>query len=135
LFGSYELIEMTHSLVLTLQPQPLAVSRLDPSEPIPACALLTPFLSITRTADELSIVCPARSGPAGVRSVGPWRALKVEGPLDFSLTGILAGLSAALSNANISLFAISTFDTDYMLVREETLDAAIQALRGAGYRV
>jgi len=67
--------------------------------------------------------------------VGPWRALKVEGPLDFSLTGILAGLSAALSNANISLFAISTFDTDYMLVREETLDAAIQALRGAGYRV
>ncbi len=135
MFASYELIEMTHPLVLTLQPQPLAVCRLDPSEPIPAWALAAAFLAVTRTADELSIVCPASSVPAGVRSVGPWRALKVEGPLDFSLTGILAGLSAALSDANISLFAISTFDTDYVLVREETLDAAIQALRGAGYRV
>ncbi len=126
---------MTNPLLLTIQTLSLSVCRLDPSEPIPGWALPAAFLSVTRTADELSIVCPTGSVPAGVRSVGPWRALKVEGPLDFSLTGILAGLSAALSDAGVSIFAISTFDTDYILVREETLGAAIQALRGAGYRV
>ena len=126
---------MTNSLLLTIQPQTLNVCRLDPSEPIPGWALPADFLSITRTADELSIVCPADCVPQGVRSVGPWRALKVEGPLDFALTGILAGLTAALAQAGISVFAIATFDTDYLLVREESLDAAVQALRQAGYRV
>lgn len=126
---------MANSLQLTLQPQTLTVCRLDPSDPIPGWALPADFLSITRTADEISVVCPVEYVPQEVRCVGPWRALKVEGPLDFALTGILAGLSAALAQAGVSVFAIATYDTDYILVREEALETAVQALRQSGYRV
>jgi hypothetical protein len=87
-----------------------------------------PFLSITRTADELSIVCEESLAPAGAKVQPGWRAFKVEGPLDFSLTGIMATLAAPLATAKISLFAVATFDTDYLLVSERDLEAAIAAL-------
>ena len=86
------------------------------------------FLSITRTADELSIVCPEELVPAGAKVQSGWRAFKVEGPLDFSLTGVMATLATPLATAKISLFAVATFDTDYLLVQEADLEPAITAL-------
>lgn len=122
-------------LTLTTLPTPLAVCRRSPNEPIPAWALLGDFFSITRTADELSIVCPQARVPAHAQAERGWRALKVAGPLDFALTGILAGLAGALAQAGISIFAISTYDTDYVLVKEEALEPACAALRAAGCEV
>lgn len=121
-------------LVLTILPLHLAVCRLEPGAPQPA---LPPgaFFSVTRTSDELSIVCDEGAVPSGAQAENGWRALKVEGPLDFSLTGILAGLAGVLAVAEISIFAISTYDTDYVLVRSTSLQAAVAALRRAGYVV
>jgi len=117
-------------LILKLIEGRFAVCRLDPTASIPS-DLLKPnheFISITRTADELSIVCPESLAPAGAKIEGGWRALKVQGPLDFSLTGIIAALTAPLAEAKISVFAVATFDTDYILVREADLERAIAAL-------
>lgn len=123
------------SLPLTLLPDHLAVCRLPPDAPLPAWAAGPGFVSITRTDEELSITVAQNRVPGDVMAVGPWRALKVQGPLDFALTGILAALTAPLADAGISLFAIATYDTDYVLVRAETLDAAINALAAAGHLV
>lgn len=119
---------------LSLLPGTFAVCRLAPDAEIPAWAWRDrTLLSITCTQDELSIICPAASVPAGVQSEQPWSALKVEGPLDFALTGILSALAAPLATAGISIFAISTFDTDYLLVKERQLTRACQVLREAGH--
>lgn len=123
------------SLPLALLPDHLAVCRLPPDAPLPAWAAGPGFVSITRTDEELSIVVRQDRVPGDVVAVGPWRALKVQGPLDFALTGILAALTAPLADAGISLFAIATYETDYILVRAETLEAAITALTAAGHRV
>ncbi|KPF85453.1 hypothetical protein IP70_12215 [alpha proteobacterium AAP38] len=123
------------SLPLTLLPDHLAVCRLALNAALPAWAAGPGFVSITRTDEELSIVVRQDRVPGDVVAVGPWRALKVQGPLDFALTGILAALTAPLAHAGISLFAIATYDTDYVLVRAEALDAAINALTAAGHRV
>ena len=126
---------MADTLTLTMVPGRLAICRLAAGDPIPAQAVLGNFFSVTRTVEELSIVCPEALAPAGSQVEGGWRALKVAGPLDFALTGILAGLSGALAGAGISLFAISTYDTDYVLVRATDLDGAIAALKAGGYGV
>lgn len=117
---------------LLLLPQRLAVCRLAPDAAIPSWAA-GPFFSITRTADELSVVCPEDAVPADVRCESGWRAFQVAGPLDFSLTGILAAIAAPLAAAGVSIFAVSTFDTDYVLVKEANLARAIDALREAGH--
>ncbi len=122
-------------LHLSLLPMRLAVCRLEKDAPLPGWAISADFFTISRTLDELSIVCPEQAVPAGVQMETGWRGLKVQGPLDFSLTGILAGLSGALAREAISIFAISTYDTDYILVREPNLDGAIICLRKAGYEV
>jgi uncharacterized protein len=90
---------------------------------------------LARTADELSIVCDERVVPNGVRAERGFRAFMVCGPLPFDVVGILAGIAGALSAATIPLLAISTFDTDYVLVRDERVDAAMTALRAAGHRI
>ena len=87
---------------------------------------------MTRTAAELSIVCDV-PGPPGVRRSGPWRALEVLGPLDHGAVGILRDIAEPLAAAGISLFAISTFDTDYVLVPADRVAAAAAALRRAGH--
>lgn len=120
-------------LSLRTLPERLAICLLPAAANAPAWAMAGRFCSVTRTPDELSIVCPVENVPAHVASVGPWACLEVEGVLDFGLTGILAGLSAPLATAGISLFALSTYRTDYILVREEDLARAQAALRGAGY--
>ncbi len=87
------------------------------------------FYSVTKTMDEISIVCEDRFIPRGYQNIeAGWRALKVEGPLDFSLTGILSSLSNPLAEAKISIFSTSTYDTDYILVKEEKLTEAIDVL-------
>jgi uncharacterized protein len=113
----------------------LAICRLPADAPAPALTERAPLLSITRTAEELSIVCPVTDAPPGAEVEAGWRALRVAGPLDFALTGILAAIAAPLARAGIPIFAVSTFDTDYVLVREAALDAAIEALRQAGHEV
>lgn len=111
-----------------------AVARLDPAEPIPAWAQESQPSSFTRTAAELSIVCPAKQVPADVRHVGSFRALAVRGPLDFGTVGVLLSLARPLAGAGISIFAISTFDTDYVLVSGADLPRAAAALEAAGHR-
>jgi hypothetical protein len=122
-------------LTLLLLPDTLAVCRLAPDAEVPAWAWTGEPASVTRTRDELSIVCRAAAVPEGVRAEVGWRCLKVQGPLDFGLTGILAALTAPLAAAGIAIFAVSTFDTDYLLVKAENLDRAIDVLRGAGHHV
>lgn len=111
----------------------LAVCQLPAGSPIPAWALNGEFFSVTRTAEELSIVCPEGKVPAGSKAERGWRALQVVGPLEFGLTGILAGIAGVLANAGISIFAVSTYDTDFILVKSAVLDEAVRALKAAGY--
>jgi len=117
-------------LSLSVLPETLAVCRLEKDAQIPSWATNNPvFFSITRTRDELSIVCDQSVVPEDIQNVEKnWRALKVEGPLDFSLTGILASLAQPLAEAEISIFAISTFDTDYVLTKSENLEATVKVL-------
>jgi hypothetical protein len=93
------------------------------------------FFSVTRTSAELSVVCAEAQAPAGARCEAGWRMLQVVGPLEFSLTGVLAGIATPLANAGVSIFAISTFDTDYVLIKDENLTKAKEALTAAGHRV
>ena len=123
------------SLTLSILPDTFAICRLAPHSAIPSWVTASNFFSITRTPDEQSIVCRQSAVPNEIRSERDWRCLQVNGPLDFSLTGILASLAAPLANAGISIFAISTFDTDYLLVKENDLAKAIDILRQAGHKV
>jgi hypothetical protein len=112
----------------------LAVCRLGAQEAVPRWAKVgLEFLSVTRTLDELSIVCDTKVVPAGVRSESGWTAIKVEGPLDFGIIGTLASLLTPLANAGVPVFAVSTFDTDYVLVRKSMVDRAKTVLEGAGH--
>ncbi len=123
------------SLTLELQPDTFAVARLAPDMPLPAWAETGSFVSITRTQEELSIVCQEKFVPDGVNVQRGFRCLKVSGPLDFSLTGILASLAVPLAQTGISIFAISTYDTDYLLLPQTNLDEAIEVLIHAGHTV
>jgi hypothetical protein len=91
--------------------------------------------AVVRTPGELTVVCDAARVPAGVPAERSWRALEVQGPLDLALTGVLAAIAAPLARADVAIFAVSTFDTDYVLVRGDRLDAAVAALRAAGHTV
>lgn len=123
------------TLELIVLPGRLAVCRLDPGADLPDGVLTGPFFSVTATADELSLVTTEAAAPVGAATEPGWRAIGVVGRLDFGLTGIMAGLTAPLAEAGISVFVVSTYDTDYVLVKEEKLRAALAALEGAGYRV
>jgi hypothetical protein len=116
-------------------PGALTICRLEPTADLPRWATEGPFFSITRTAEELSIVLPPDRVPTGVRAEGIWRAFKVDGPIPFSAAGVLASIAQPLARAGITLFAISTFDTDYVLVQAERLEAARLTLVGAGHTV
>jgi hypothetical protein len=112
-----------------------AVCRLRADENIPSWALSGSFCSLTRTPDELSIVSRQELVPEEVEAVGGWKSLKVEGKLDFNLVGILSSLTSSLAEAGISVFAISTYDTDYLFIKERDLDRTVAALRKAGHDV
>ncbi len=93
------------------------------------------FVSVSRTRDELSVTCLASSVPPGVRAESGWTCFKVAGPLDFSEVGILASLATPLAAAGIGIFVVSTFDTDYLLVKSASRDRAIATLTGAGHSI
>lgn len=122
-------------LTLTVLPGRYAISKLDAKADVPLWAREGQFVSVTRTAAELSIVCPEEKVPAGVSCVPGWRVLKCEGPLDWALTGIVASLAEPLANAGVAIFPIATHDTDYLLIREPQLEHAIQALTGYGHAI
>ncbi len=111
-----------------------AICRLDPAAEIPDWALAGSFSSISRSAAEISIVCEQQAVPQGIDCQRGWRAIQVVGPLDFSLVGVLASLALPLAKARVSLFAVSTFDTDYILVRAKKLGRALRVLRDFGHR-
>ena len=120
---------------LSVLPGTLAVCRLEADAPVPSGITELPFVSITRTQDELSLVVPEDHIPPGCRVEKGWRVLKLQGPIDFNLTGVLASLSGTLARARLSIFAISTYDTDYILVKESDLPNAVAALRKEGHRI
>ncbi|NDG83499.1 MAG: ACT domain-containing protein [Proteobacteria bacterium] len=122
-------------LSLRRVPEVFSICKLPAGSPVPAWATAGSFWSITGTADELSIVCESVRVPAGVTSNPNWRALMVQGPLDFSLTGILSALAAPLATAGISIFAVSTFDTDSLLVKELDYERAISILISSGHGI
>jgi hypothetical protein len=116
-------------------PETLAVVRLAPGAEIPSWAESSSLFSITATARETSLVCARRSVPKKAQQAGPFTAFAVEGPLDFSLTGILAELLVPLAEAEISVFTISTFDTDWVLVSVDDADRAAEEWRRRGHDV
>jgi hypothetical protein len=113
-------------------PGAFAVHRLPPDAPVPEAVNGAGFAATVRTADELSIVCDARLAVSASRTETGFRCLQVAGPLDFALTGIVSRLSAPLAAAGIPIFVISSFDTDYLLIRATDLDDALAALAAAG---
>lgn len=108
---------------------------MDAGDEVPAWATVGPFFSVTRTRGELSVVCPENVVPEDISCERGWRALRLEGPFDLSMVGILASVASPLAEVGASIFAISTFDTDYVLVMEEQLDLAVDTLRARGHRV
>jgi uncharacterized protein len=122
-------------LTLTVLEGRLSVCRLDAGAEIPAWAIGDSFFSVTRTEDELSVVCLEGDVPEGVPQEQGWRAMKLEGPFELSMVGVLSSVTTPLAGTGVSIFAVSTFDTDYVLVREEQLDLAADALRGHGHEV
>ena len=112
-----------------------AVCRLDPGARVADDVLRGELAGVTRTSDETSVVCCMSRAPRGAQVEGPFCAMRVAGTLDFSLTGILASLAGPLAEAGISIFALSTFDTDYLLVREEAIDAAVETLAARGHQI
>lgn len=126
------------SFVLALLPDALMICQLAPEVPIPAWVQGNALLSIVRTPDELSLVCRLQHLPdhSGVRAVDqPWRALRVQGPLPLDMVGVLHRLLEPLAQAQISIFAVSTYDTDYILVREAEVSAVVQALQADGHTI
>ena len=123
------------SLTLTVLPNRFGICRLDAEAFVPEWANQSSFFSVTRTPHELSVVCAEVCIPEDVSCDKEWKCLEVQGPLDLSATGILSSLSLTLTHAGISIFVVSTYDTDYLLVKEENLAKAIQALASAGHLV
>jgi uncharacterized protein len=118
---------------LTIYDEHYAICRLSPDAAIPAWAK-GDFVSVTRTKDELSVVCAEANVPSDIQAGRNWCLIQVEGPMDLSIVGVLASLTKPLADADINLFAVATYDTDYLLVPEEKLEAAKVALEHAGHQ-
>lgn len=119
----------TKRFTLYILPEKLGISHLSKNSSIPSWAVeINAFSSITKTSDELSIISPQDRIPGGVLVEKNWRAFKVKGPLGFTLTGIVSSLSSPLAKAKISILYISTYETDYLLVKENNLDKATKIL-------
>jgi hypothetical protein len=123
-------------LTLSLHPGDLSIVRLAPQTELPAWLHLggRPLVSITFGANETSIVCPTKQVPNDLRTDGPWRAFQIDGPIDFDLTGVLASVLNPLAAAGLTIFALSTYDTDWILVRTDKL-AAAGAVLAAHFRI
>jgi hypothetical protein len=121
-------------LAVDLAPGDYTITRL-PSAPAPPHIEASGLVSITSTADGISVVCPSAAAPPSEDARPGWRLLTVRGPLEFDLTGVMAALAGELAAAGVTLLAVSTYDTDHVLVRSADLDRAVKALREAGHEV
>jgi hypothetical protein len=122
-------------LTLSVLEGNFAICRLDSAADIPAWATEGRFFCVMRTYEELSIVCESKNAPLGARCEDGWRCLHVHGSFSFDLTGILNSLTTPLAEAGVGIFALSTFETDYVLVKEINLQRAIEVLKKAGHKV
>lgn len=120
-------------MILTLLPGALSICRLPAGSGIPAAT--RGLWSVTSSATEVTVVCAAGAEPPGAMVDGPWRAVELEGPMPFTLTGILVGVLGPLAEAGVGIFAVSTFDTDFVLVKSADADTAMAALAKSGYDV
>ena len=123
------------TLRLSVLEERLAVCRLEARAEIPPWATGAPFFCLTRTPEELSIVCAEERVPAGITCEPGWRAFKLEGAFDFGLVGVLASVAAPLARCEVGILAIATYDADYVLVQGSQLDLAMAALRESGHEV
>jgi hypothetical protein len=126
---------MQNDTPLKVMPERLAVCRLAADAPNPEWAQPGDLLALIRTRDEFTVVCSQRYVPPEATAERGFRALMVQGPLDFNQIGVLAAIAAPLAAAAVSILALSTFDTDFLLVRDESLERAVSALAGAGFLV
>ncbi|MCE7007565.1 ACT domain-containing protein [Kibdelosporangium philippinense] len=122
-------------LTVDVRPGEYSIAKLPSGSPVPSLPTSDGLVSITSTPDELSVVSLAGISPAAEKVDEGWRLLTVRGPLEFTLTGIMASLAGSLAAAGVSLYAMSTFDTDHILVKGTDLDRAVAALREAGHEV
>ncbi len=123
-------------LDLVILKKKFAICQLSPKDSIPDPTTLGDFWSITKTDEEISIIIPENLIPASnCKSEKGWRAIKIMGPLYFSLTGIIASISTALAKAGISIFAVSTYNTDYILVKEKNLEQSKEVLEKNGHNI
>jgi hypothetical protein len=120
---------------LRVLPEPYAIVRLHPGSELPAWVDKGPFRSVTRTDHEVSVVCRDLDVPDGESAERGWRVIEVLGSLDFSLSGVVAAIVVPLAEVEIPVFVVSTFETDYVLVRNIDLEAACEALEDAGHPV
>ena len=122
-------------LELALLPHKYAVCQFHPDKNIPYWALLGDFVSLTRTHEELSIVCQQDNVPEDIEAERGWRCLQVQGAFDFTVTGVNASLAIPLAEADISVLAIATYATDYLLIKEEYVERALLVLQQAGHHI
>jgi len=122
-------------LVFTVFPEKYAICRLDSRERIPEWAIGDNFFSVTRTPDELSVICPQERAPGETECERAFRLIRVAGPISLSVIGVVAAISRVIANAGISLLTISTYETDYIMVKDKDLNAAIAALTTEGWQV
>jgi hypothetical protein len=120
---------------LIMLPGRFAIARMDPTSPIPPWVWGGDFTSVSRSPSELSLVCAESVVPAEHEADRGWRAFVVAGPMDLSIVGVLASITQPLAAARVALFAVSTFETDYILVREDQAEKAMIALRDFGHEV
>ena len=121
-------------MTLTVLEETFTIHKFAPSTSIPEVVIDCSFYSVSKTREELLLICPGDLSVQSEKSSPNWKCLKVVGPLDLNLTGLIAGLSDILEKAKISIFAISTFETDYLLIQKEKLETAKSALESAGYK-
>jgi hypothetical protein len=124
---------LPHKLKYRILPERLAVCQLPPGTRVPEWALWGGFFCVTGTEDEVSMVCEERQVADEVRAEKGWIGLKLEGPFPFTMTGVLASFLQPLAETGIPIFAVSTFDTDYVLIKGEHLKQAVKALDEAGH--
>ena len=122
-------------LTLKILPDRMAVCRFEPSAPLPGWIDQPGFYSITRTAEELSVVCSEERVPPGTESETGWRCFQLLGPFGFSEIGIISSLTQPLSESGVCVFVISTFATDYLMVKEKDLAKTIDALAVQGHQI
>ena len=126
-------VDSLRRLSLATMKETMAICRMEPHEGIPAWIVESPFFAVTRTEDELSLVCPEQRVPRKIKSNRGWCCLKIQGPIALSETGVLASLTGPLAKAGISVFVVSTFDTDYLLIKKKNLVRATGVLRQSGH--